>query len=325
MTLRPFIIDCDTGRDDALALWTAMAMNAPLAAVVTSYGNTSLENVTDNTARVLGLFSGDDIPLWACATAPAKDHKGYQNVVIPRQKAAGNGICNIELPVAERSIPDPISAVELAENIKTLAAKHGPLDYIILGPATNLAAACNVLGEDAVKYIARITMMGGTLDHMWEELSAPDFNIICDPFAIKTLFETAIDMRFVSLSTTWPIKMSLTELEALQTDSSHTLAEISKTIMITHTRDFAPEPIFRFHDPAVIVAAQDDTTFKPHKISIIDDENHDEFGRLIYDEENGYDIGLHYSNEAIGQHILSTILGGLGITVSSEKALRNAG
>ena len=95
--------------------------------------------------------------------------------------------------------------------------------------------------------------------------------------------------------------------------------------MITHTRDFAPEPIFRFHDPAVIVAAQDDTTFKPHKISIIDDENHDEFGRLIYDEENGYDIGLHHSNEVIGQHILSTILGGLGITVSSEKALRNAG
>lgn len=324
MTLRPFIIDCDTGRDDALAIWTALSMEAPLKAVVTSYGNTTLENVTENTARVLGMFNGDRIPLWACSSIPSKEHKGYHSVVLPRQDVSGNGICNIELPAAERQTPHAMTCNSLADHIKALADEYGPLDYIILGPATNLAAAIQSMGDDVLKYISRITMMGGTLDHMWDELKQPDFNIICDPFAIQTLFDSCIEMRFVSLSTTWPIELSLDQLEALSEHGDHELSEISKEIMVTHTREFAPEPIFRFHDPAVIVAAQQDEEFEDVKLSIITDEDHKDFGRLVYDDK-GHKVGLHKANSSIRERILTTILDGLGLEQEETPSLRNAG
>ena len=82
-TQNSLVIDCDTGRDDALAIWLSILRGQPLVGVVCSYGNTSLENAAKNSENVLSLADRNDIPVYVCARAPLKNHVGFKTVVIP--------------------------------------------------------------------------------------------------------------------------------------------------------------------------------------------------------------------------------------------------
>lgn len=307
----PIIIDCDTGRDDALAIWLAQALALNLAGVVTSYGNTTLDNVMDNTARVLSLGGGDDVPLFGGASQPLREHAAWRDIVLPRQDVAGNGLCNLTLPAPGRAVPDPSTPERLAAELRTLAGKHGKLEYIIIGPATNLASVCDVLGDGAKDVIARITMMGGKRDAFWEHTPGGDFNIIADPYAVEGLLKTGLPMRFVPMDATWPIKLDLAELEELKTRSE--LAETAKELMIAHCRHFAPEPVFRFHDPTVILALREDVAFEHTYVDINTDDASDDFGRLIEDVDGTHDIEIYSPEDELREKLLGQNLSLLGL------------
>jgi len=286
MTATPFIIDCDTGRDDALALWSALAAQLPLSAVITSYGNTALENALDNTARILSLAGRDDIRLFAGAHLPGRTHKFFDDIVLPRQAKSGNGLCDIQLPAPPRTLPAPSSAADMADALRNLAQQKGALEYVILGPATNAAAICDALGSDLRDIISGITMMGGKFDALWDQMPGADFNLACDPYAVDSLLHTGLRMRFVPMNATWPIVMPLTMIENLEPQSI--IATAAKNIMIAHCRHFAPEPVFRFHDPSVIIALQHPEYFQSTHLNIQCDASSADFGRLITGPNSAY-------------------------------------
>lgn len=316
MSLNPFIIDCDTGRDDALAIWSALSLKLHLSGVVASYGNTAVTNVTDNTARVLALGGGAHIPLFAGALQPSQTHVGFENVVVPRQKVSGNGLCNIELPRSPQPLPAPQSADALAGFITSLSKQNGKLDYIILGPATNFASVCDVLGPDIHKHINRVMMMGGKFDALWDQIPGADFNLICDPFAVRKIFEAGFAIQFVPMNVTWPIAMSLEDVENLQTTTA--LSKTAKDVMIAHLRDFAPEPVFRFHDPSVIHAWVEGKGFEPVTLTISCDEASPDFGRLI--TQGTYDAAVYRADESVRRKFLNDILASLGLSLQRAAA-----
>ncbi len=86
MPLKPFILDCDTGRDDALTIWCAIALGLPFAGAVASYGNVVMTSVLDNTARVLSLAGCDNIPLFAGASRPSATMPPMKISMAPRQR-----------------------------------------------------------------------------------------------------------------------------------------------------------------------------------------------------------------------------------------------
>jgi purine nucleosidase len=305
MSLRPFVLDCDTGRDDALAIWTAIALKLPLSAIVSSYGNVKVEGVTDNTARVVSLAGRDDIPLWSGATQPSQAHIGIERVLAPRQKSSGNGLCNLELPHSKRNIPEGNNAPELAEKMVGLFEKLGPLDYMITGPATNFYQICEALGSKARDVFACVTMMGGKFDALWKQIPGGDFNLICDPYAVRAILKRGFVMRFVPMNATWPIQLPLTALERLVASSP--IGAVAKELMIAHCRHFAPEPVFRFHDPSVIIAALYPAAFAPAKIEIICDEKSPDFGRLVV-EPAGHDAEIYHTDKESQTMILNLIL-----------------
>ncbi len=305
MTTAPFIIDCDTGRDDALALWAALSRGMNLAGVIASYGNVPLHNVIENTTRVLSLGGREDIPLLAGATRPTRDHLGYQKIVLPRQGTSGNGLCNLEFPVGTMPRPEAQNPEALAAHIVTIAEKSGKLDYVILGPATNFAQISAVLGARLSDYIGRVMMLGGRLGTLWDQTPAADFNIVCDPFAVRDILDRGIDIRFVTLNTTWPIALTLEQVENLNAENA--LAKNAQDLMIAHTRHFAPEPIFRFHDPAVMLAMHQDDLFESVSVSIDCDETSPQFGRM-QEIENGYPAKIHRATSEIQTAILDDLL-----------------
>lgn len=279
--MQPFIIDCDTGRDDALTLWLAITARLPLAGVVASYGNVALSQVVDNCKRVLSLAGNAETPLMIGADKPGRPHKFVESVVLARPKASGNGLCNLELP----DQPRPLAAQGIqttAECLKEIAAKNGPLDYFIIGPATNFAALIDLFGKDLPRVVASVTMLGGKLSPLWTEVPGADFNVACDPFAVDAVLKCGLPTNIVPLNATWPIFMSLAELEALSPTTA--LAQWAKDLMIAHTRHFAPDPVFRFHDPSVLIAAQSSRLFRQTRLSVICDEASPDFGRMIEDE-----------------------------------------
>lgn len=309
----PLIIDCDTGRDDALSIWIALALQHDLAAVVASYGNTSLDNVCENCVRVLALTGRADIPVWRGENAPTVNHSGIAGVIAPKQQASGNGLCNLELPVSTQNAV-AMDAAGRAAALRRIADEKGAVDYIILGPATNFATMLVALGNDAPKAIARVTMMGGKMGALWDCMPGADFNLACDPFAVKTMLEGAarhhIPVRFVPMNVTWPVMLDLSQLESL--GAQNIIAQTAKDLMIAHTRHFAPEPVFRFHDPCVIMALSHEGAFRYTHIDIVGHEGTADFGRLI-EHPQGAPAALFEADESLRAKLLDGILALLSI------------
>ena len=284
-TRQACVIDCDTGRDDALAILVARRLDLTLAAVVTSYGNVDVEQVTDNTRRVLHLQQVAEVPVFVGAAHPSRHHLGIETVVKPRQATIGNGICNIALPQPDRPGIPMMGKIERARAIAAIAERQGRLNYIILGPATNFAELCEVLGPSLGHSIASVTMMGGKFDQMWTTAPQADFNLACDPFAVRQLLACGIETRFVPINATWPIFLTLPEIEQLTATSP--IGLFAKELMLAHCRYFAPEPVFRFHDPCAVLAALNPDFFIDAALDIICDESDPQFGRLI-DKDDGF-------------------------------------
>lgn len=308
-------IDCDTGRDDALTLWTALALKMPLAGVLCSYGNVALPRVADNTARVLSFGGGGGIPVFAGAAGPLHAHRGFRETTLPRQKISGNGLCGVLLPPAPA--PAPLPPADLAAAIEGIARDKGPLDYFIIGPATNLASLCGLWGEKTKDILARVTMMGGKTGALWDEMPGADFNLACDPFAARALLQRGLGVRFVTMNTTWPLLLTLEELEALKPSPASPVAAKAKEIMIAHAKHFAPMtgsgPVFRFHDPAALLALGDDAGFRKARLDIECDESSPSFGRLV-ETENGFSGEIHDAPPECGEDFKDRILAALGLS-----------
>lgn len=313
MDHNPIIIDCDTGRDDALSLWIALALGMDLTAVVASYGNTTLENVIENCARVLTLAGREDIPLWQGESQPSQNHTAVKAVLLPKQEVSGNGLCNLDLPLS-KCHAHILNADQRAECLRQMVLSKGPVDYVILGPATNFAAVGAVLGKDASKIIASVTMMGGKLEPLWSDMPGADFNLVCDPFAVQSLLEQGqlhgFPVRFVPMNVTWPVVLDMKELESLS--ASSLIGHTAKDLMIAHARYFAPEPVFRFHDPCVILSLRKNENFRTAKLSVNCDESSQDFGRLM-EMESGYAGAVFEATEELRAAFLMEILAQLSI------------
>ncbi|MDD3371527.1 MAG: nucleoside hydrolase, partial [Alphaproteobacteria bacterium] len=281
----------------------------PLAGVVVSYGNTSLSNATDNTARILSFAGNESVPVLAGLSAPCRKHKFCESVIQKRQETSGNGLCNLTFPPSGRAKIEPTAPAIIAQKLKELAQTHGPLDYFIIGPSSNFAAIAEALGSELKTVIARITMLGGKFDPLWAEMPSADFNIACDPYALKSILGLGLPMRFVPLNATWPIAMPLPEIEKLVPGT--TLAQKAQDLMIAHCRNFASEPIFRFHDPSILMAAQSPEGFEPRTLDVVCDESSDDFGRLV-ETENGIPCEIYQTDEGSQSRFKKGILSALG-------------
>ena len=277
----PLILDCDTGRDDAIAIWLAFALGLKLEAVVTSYGNTPLDNVIENTRHVLNQSpqaKENNLALFQGAKATPSSHILYQNLVLPRQTQSGNGLCDIALPAHDDNfIPQHLT------DCPSWINDNQPVDYIITGPATNLARMIRSDRDLMKRSIRRIIMMGGKFAPLWDNLPGADFNLACDPHAIDTILRADIPMHFVPMNATWPVMLTLEEIEALEATTE--IAQIAQSLMIAHCKYFAPEPVFRFHDPMVMMALLDMNNFAPAMLKIETNEASENFGRLTHDDK----------------------------------------
>jgi len=186
----PVILDVDTGVDDALAILFAVAHpELEVLGITCVAGNAALDQVVDNTLRVLDAASAGDIPVAAGATRP---------LIAPARSAShvhgADGLGGLALPPTARQAR-PEHAVEL---LRRLVTEHPvPVTLVALAPQTNLALLLRMHPEVAAN-IERIVVMGGSAS-VGNATAVAEFNVWHDPEAAAIVFDAGIPVYMYGL------------------------------------------------------------------------------------------------------------------------------
>ena len=187
----PLIIDTDPGIDDALALMVAARWSrCRLAAVTTTYGNTTLDYATRNARLVLRRAAAAP-PVLQGAERPLQ-----RDLVTAKETHGPEGLG--DHVVGE---PDPLPPSSGAL-IDALRAVKEPVTLVTLGPLTNLAHALIISPGLVKERVARHVMMGGNLEAAGNTGPHSEFNVWCDPEAADLVFKAELGTEMVGLDVT---------------------------------------------------------------------------------------------------------------------------
>jgi purine nucleosidase len=186
--MRPFLIDSDTGSDDAVAL--VMALNYPgirVEAITLVAGNVPVDQGVQNALYTVELC-GADVPVYRGAERPLLRalHTG-------ESVHGQDGMGDIGLPLSGREAAPGHAVGTIIEVIERHA---GEITVVTLGPLTNLALALRQAPGIASK-VHRCVMMGGTGYGYGNVTPVAEYNIWADPEAAKIVFESGMPLTMV--------------------------------------------------------------------------------------------------------------------------------
>jgi purine nucleosidase len=175
----PYLIDCDTGIDDAVALLYACASpEIDLVGVTCVSGNVAARQVAENTLAVLELAGRTDVEVALGREVPL-----VRPLRIAPETHGPRGLGYAELPAPKR----PLSSRPAVEVILGAARDHVDLTVVTLGPLTNLAMA--VLRDPGLPERVRWVLMGGSYRSAGNTAPTTEWNMHCDPEAAAICFD----------------------------------------------------------------------------------------------------------------------------------------
>ncbi|MEM7122933.1 MAG: nucleoside hydrolase [Pseudomonadota bacterium] len=190
------IFDTDPGKDDAFALFLALAAADRLnvMALTTAAGNLGLETTTAAARRIVEAAGRPEIPVYSGCPAPLLSaHEPLPHL------HGHDGLGGSGLPEMARG-PEPDHAV--AKLIELIDRASAPVTVAAIAPLTNLAVAFTMRPDLAAK-LARLVIMGGArsagniTDHA-------EFNIHVDPHAAQIVLTAGAPTVLVPLDITRP-------------------------------------------------------------------------------------------------------------------------
>ena len=218
-----FILDCDPGHDDAVALLFA-AKHLSLSGITTVFGNTIVDNTTRNALDLVSA-AGIDIPVAKGAAGPLSG-----NLESGESVHGKSGLDGANLPQG-RQQPEAQSATEFLINA---ARKESDVIIIAIAPLTNLALALTNAPDIAQK-IQEISIMGGSTG-VGNVTPVAEFNIFADPEAAAIVFSSGIPIRMAGLNITSRFGVNASQVAALRASSALLPHEIGGALDFYLTR-----------------------------------------------------------------------------------------
>jgi inosine-uridine nucleoside N-ribohydrolase len=273
----PLILDVDTGEDDALAILLAVKKQLSLPYIFSSYGNTTLENATRNSSRLLSLVQNSTTQVLPFSSNPLTPHPLEDVVAATTDFVGQDGICQTPLPPATHDniihTSDPLTTAA------NLLRHKPPYDYIVTGPCTNLARLCQLFGTDINRYLNSITIMGGALYAAGnsglpndEGQPCAEFNFYNDPLAVSIVLnisgQAGIPIRLISWDITATVTIPYADIARFQT------ADPAGAFAIQLMRNFfvqyglSHKRPFELNDPLTILAYLGLGTYRSVNIDI---------------------------------------------------------
>ncbi len=291
----PCVLDVDTGEDDALAILLACAYKLPIAAILTSYGNTSLDNATANTAALLQLAGATHVPVIRGCAAPLVPHPHPEAQAGAGDFVGANGLCDVEIPPAHDVVIHRPRHDELAETLMRLCGPSmPPIRYVVTGPCTNLAHILRQLGAHASAVIGEIIVMAsavrtpgnsGPINSHGQQCA--EFNCYCDAKAFAEVLASGLPITVVSWDVTSSVTISynavcgLTATDAVGSFVVSLMRAFLERYGLAHAREF------EFNDPLTIWVLQGNGSFRTLTMRISTD--FDDYG-ATYEDNAGTSV-----------------------------------
>jgi inosine-uridine nucleoside N-ribohydrolase len=196
--LKKVIFDTDIGIDDAMALlFLHYAPEVELQAIVTGFGNASIDDTTRNALFVRERFN-IEAPVYRGAgdALGARLGEGYPDFVHGR-----NGLGDIAIPEPATdcdALPGPAAIVRIVK------ANPGEISIVAVGRLTNLALALEQC-PDLPQLVGELVVMGGAFGyngHRGNVSPVAEANIAGDPLAADRVFSSGFNLTIVGLDVT---------------------------------------------------------------------------------------------------------------------------
>jgi len=212
MNTRKIILDTDPGIDDAVAIAVLLkARKDKVGLILTSYGNTSIDNTTRNAAALVSILGAADIPVVRGAAGPAPGGNGAYGDA--SNIHGGDGLGGMQRSLSENlRIKEAISGDYLKIPFDLMRDEKS-IDYIALGPLTNLSSLIRKYPE-AANMINQVVIMGGGIEKGNVTADA-EFNIYCDAESANHVFSTMPNIILTPLDTTTKVFFDLCDIEKI--------------------------------------------------------------------------------------------------------------
>ena len=242
------LLDCDPGRDDALAVAMALASTAEieLVGITAVAGNVPLVLTYRNARFVCDLCGFPRVPVHAGADRP-----------LARQPVTGtrahgeSGLEGMVVDVPPAAV-EPGGAIPFM-NETLRAAADDEITLVAIGPLTNVAILVAESPELLPK-IRRIVLMGGASRAGGNVTPASEFNIYADPHAAARVLDCGRPMTVVSLDATHQVLATSAHAERLAQaggEPARRLAALLRPAVHSRTARFGPDRL-PIHDPCTI-------------------------------------------------------------------------
>jgi purine nucleosidase len=269
----PYLIDCDTGIDDALALLYACASpEIDLVGVTCVAGNVTARQVAENTLAVLELAGRSEVEVALGREVPL-----IRPLEIAPQAHGPRGLGYADPPAPATEISD-----RHAVDVILDAARHheGRLTLVTLGPLTNLAMA--VLRDPSLPGRLRWVLMGGSYRSAGNTAPTTEWNIHVDPEAAHIAFTAFGGPRTEGSTQRRPLALGLDVTERAKLTPEHLdrlassapdsavvrfLREALRFYMEFHSRFDGFYGAF-IHDPLAVAAAIDPSLVRTEAVAV---------------------------------------------------------
>jgi purine nucleosidase len=245
----PLILDCDTGIDDALALFYGAAHGAEYVACTVTHGNVPVDVGTRNTLTILDALGLDTVPVFTGAARPLA-----QPLMTAEFVHGQDGLGDAGVPPSGRVAGD-LAAVEI---VRLARERPGELTLLAVGPLTNVALAL-MLEPRLPELVRQVVVMGGAVGVPGNASELGEANVWHDPEAAALVVEAPWDVLFVGLEITMRTALPKAAIERIAA-TEHPVGRLAWGIM-QHYLDVYEKVLGErscvLHDPLAMALALD--------------------------------------------------------------------
>ncbi len=210
--MRKFIIDTDTGSDDAIAIIMALlSTEVEVVGITTVCGNAPLECSTKNALMTVEVC-GKQVPVYEGLSKPI-----LREPVTAVNVHGNDGMGDLDL-IHPSASPQSQHAVDFI--LDAIASNPDEIEIVAIGPVCNLAAAI-IKDAATMKRVKRIWSMGTSGYGAGNTTPVAEFNVYADAESYSILLQSGIPMTIIGFDLCLgPAALNRTDIETWRLHSS---------------------------------------------------------------------------------------------------------
>jgi len=252
LTGRKIILDADPGIDDAVAMAVLFkACKERVSLVVTTYGNIAVTTSTRNAATLMSLFGADNIPVVRGADKPGPGNAVYEDASYIHGDDGLGGLQSSDL-LKNLSVKEPIEG-DYLQIVYDAIVEAGSVDYISLGPLTNLSALITRF-PDVLGRLNQVVTMGGGIG-LGNVTEFAEFNFYCDAESAHNVLSVAHNLLLAPIDVTTQVSFSMEQIAAIGSAGTATAKAMELVLTANYDQCVAfGEPGAVMHDSTAVLA-----------------------------------------------------------------------